>query len=131
MTSSRYSLEPLANYHCACGENPLWDDRRGVLFWEDIPAGRIFRYDPRTGEHGQVHAGEVVGGFEGGAVAAAEDLACNVFIPWGWGTWIISYEHLLEPVRRLQYAWDQMQPENMQLQSLKMGETYTEKAIIK
>jgi hypothetical protein len=31
---------------------------------------------------------------------------------------------MLEPVRRLQYAWDQMQPDNMELQSLKMGETY-------
>lgn len=58
------------------------------------------------------------------AIEAAEDLACRDFIPWGWGTWIISYEHVLEPVRRLQYAWDQMQPENMQLHHLKMGETY-------
>lgn len=58
------------------------------------------------------------------AVEAAEDLACRDFIPWGWGTWIISYEHVLEPVRRLQYAWDQMQPEDMQLHNLKMGETY-------
>ena len=59
------------------------------------------------------------------ALQAAEDLSCNVFIPWGWGTWIISYEHLLEPPRRLQYAWDQMQPENMELRVLKMGETYS------
>jgi N-acyl-phosphatidylethanolamine-hydrolysing phospholipase D len=51
-------------------------------------------------------------------------MSCNVFIPWGWGTWIISYEHLLEPLRRLHYAWDQMQPDEMQLQPLKMGETY-------
>jgi L-ascorbate metabolism protein UlaG (beta-lactamase superfamily) len=59
------------------------------------------------------------------AVQAAEDLGCKTFIPWGWGTWIMSYEHLLEPPRRLQYAWDQMQPENMELRMLKMGETYT------
>jgi len=63
------------------------------------------------------------------AVAAAEDLSCRNFIPWGWGTWIISYEHMLEPVRRLQYAWDQMQPENMQLHNLKMGGTYINKGI--
>ena len=63
------------------------------------------------------------------AVAAAEDLSCKDFIPWGWGTWIISYEHMLEPIRRLQYAWDQMQPENMQLHILKMGETYTYRRI--
>jgi hypothetical protein len=30
----------------------------------------------------------------------------------------------LEPPRRLQYAWDQIQPENMELRILKMGETY-------
>jgi len=59
------------------------------------------------------------------AVMAAQDLDCKTFIPWGWGTWIMSYEHMLEPPRRLQYAWDQMQPENMKLSILKMGETYT------
>ncbi len=58
------------------------------------------------------------------AIQAAEDLECKVFIPWGWGTWIISMEHILEPPRRLQYAWDQMKPNNMTLQMLKMGETY-------
>ena len=58
------------------------------------------------------------------AVQAAEDLSCKVFIPWGWGTWIMSYEHMLEPPRRLQYAFDQMQPANMELRILKMGETY-------
>ena len=59
------------------------------------------------------------------AVLAAQDLGCKTFIPWGWGTWILGFEHMLEPSRRLQYAWDQMQPENMELKMLKMGETYT------
>jgi L-ascorbate metabolism protein UlaG (beta-lactamase superfamily) len=58
------------------------------------------------------------------AIQAAEDLECRVFIPWGWGTWIISMEHMLEPPRRLRYAWDQIKPDNMTLQMLKMGETY-------
>jgi len=58
------------------------------------------------------------------AILAAEDLGCETFIPWGWGTWILGFEHILEPPRRLQYAWDQMQPENMELEMLKMGETY-------
>jgi L-ascorbate metabolism protein UlaG (beta-lactamase superfamily) len=57
------------------------------------------------------------------AVRAAQDLACREFIPWGWGTWIISFEHILDPPRRLQYAWQEMQPENMKLHMLKMGET--------
>ena len=59
------------------------------------------------------------------AVQAAEDLGCKELIPWGWGTWIISFEHILDPPRRLQYAWDHMQPENMELKILKMGETVT------
>ena len=58
------------------------------------------------------------------AVRAAQDLDCKTLIPWAWGTWIMSYEHLLEPPRRLQYAYDHMQPENMELRILKMGETY-------
>ena len=59
------------------------------------------------------------------AIQAAEDLSCNVLIPWAWGTWIMSYEHMLEPPRRLQYAWNQMQPESMELRMLKMGQTYS------
>ena len=58
------------------------------------------------------------------AIEAAEDLGCKVFIPWGWGTWIISMEHMLEPPRRLQYAWDQRLPDHMELRMLKMGATY-------
>ena len=57
------------------------------------------------------------------AVRAAEDLGCKEFIPWGWGTWIISFEHILDPPRRLQYAFDKIQPENIELRILKMGET--------
>lgn len=59
------------------------------------------------------------------AIQAAKDLECNVFIPWGWGAWIIGLEHILEPPRRLKYAWDRMQPQNMELRILKMGETYS------
>jgi len=58
-----YSVEPLANYHCETGENPLWDQERQFVYWTDIPKGRLFRYDARTGEHEQVYSGEPVGGF--------------------------------------------------------------------
>lgn len=58
------------------------------------------------------------------AIRASEDLGCKTLIPWGWGTWVISFEHILEPPRRLQYAFDRMQPQNMELRMLKMGETY-------
>ena len=60
------------------------------------------------------------------AIQAAQDLDCKTLIPWGWGTWVMSFEHILEPPRRLQYAFDQMQPPNMELRMLKMGETFTQ-----
>ena len=59
----KYKIEPLANYHCECGENPLWDDQREAVYWEDIPKGRVFRYDVRTGQHRIIYEGEQVGGF--------------------------------------------------------------------
>ncbi len=58
------------------------------------------------------------------AIQAAQDLGCKNLIPWGWGTWVMSFEHILEPPRRLQYAYDQMQPQNIKLRILKMGETF-------
>ncbi len=60
---SSYQLEPIANYHCEIGENPLWDDLRKQLFWNDIPRGKIFYYDPKTGKHGEYYSGGILGGF--------------------------------------------------------------------
>jgi sugar lactone lactonase YvrE len=58
------TIDQIANYHCACGENPLWDDQRSLLYWEDIPNGRLFVFDPATGEHRMIHEGpEQTGGF--------------------------------------------------------------------
>lgn len=59
----KYKLEPLANYHCECGENPLWDEKRQAVYWTDIPKGRIYRYDTLTGKHRAIYEGEPVGGF--------------------------------------------------------------------
>ncbi len=59
----KYKPEPLANYHCKCGENPLWDDERQLVYWSDIPNGRLFRYDVRTGKHERFYTGDPVGGF--------------------------------------------------------------------
>ena len=63
------------------------------------------------------------------AIKAAQDIGCHTFIPWGWGHWIMSYEHILTPIRRLEYAWKDMAPVNMRLEILKMGETYTAKTL--
>jgi D-xylono/L-arabinono-1,4-lactonase len=56
-------LESVADYACKVGENPLWHPGEQRLYWADIPAGRIFRYDPASGKHEQCYSGEVVGGF--------------------------------------------------------------------
>ena len=55
--------ELIADYACNTGEGPLWHPAEKCLYWCDIPTGRLFRYDPATGEHEQCHEGEVIGGF--------------------------------------------------------------------
>lgn len=59
-----FSVEPVANYHCQVGENPLWDDREGRLYWADIDSGRLFRVDHASGEHECFHRNpDKIGGF--------------------------------------------------------------------
>ncbi len=59
------SIEPklIADYQCLNAEVPHWHPLEKLLYWTDIPTGRMFRYDPKTGEHEQIYAGESVGGF--------------------------------------------------------------------
>ncbi|MEX0884808.1 MAG: SMP-30/gluconolactonase/LRE family protein [Phycisphaeraceae bacterium] len=57
------SVEVIADYACKCGENPLWHPQEKRLYWTDIPTGRLFWYDPTTGEHQQCYEGSHVGGF--------------------------------------------------------------------
>ena len=58
------TLEGLANYQCKIGENPLWDEREGRLYWLDIETGRLFRYRHESGEHECFHHGPgMIGGF--------------------------------------------------------------------
>lgn len=58
-------MEPelIADYACITGEGPLWHPGERRLYWLDIPAGRIFRYDPATGHHEECYRGAPVGGF--------------------------------------------------------------------
>jgi sugar lactone lactonase YvrE len=56
-------LECIADYACEIGENPLWHPVEKRLYWCDIPRGRIFRFDPSTGNHEQCYEGRPVGGF--------------------------------------------------------------------
>lgn len=58
-----HELQPIANYRCITGENPLWNERDGRVYWEDIDSGRLFRADHASGVHECFYQGEVVGGF--------------------------------------------------------------------
>jgi len=59
-----FGLEAVANYHCQVGENPLWNEREGRLYWVDIDSGRLFRVDHATGEHECFHRNpDKIGGF--------------------------------------------------------------------
>ncbi len=55
--------EILVNEHCGCGENPLYDEARGTLYWCDIPAGKVFALDVQSGAHRLVHQGAEMGAF--------------------------------------------------------------------
>ena len=57
-------MEPelVADYQCETGEGPIWHPTEKRLYWVDIPRGRVFRYDPASGEHEQCYQGTFVGG---------------------------------------------------------------------
>ncbi|GAB2741547.1 SMP-30/gluconolactonase/LRE family protein [Kitasatospora kifunensis] len=40
---------PVVHARAEVGESPLWDPRADVLWWTDIPRGRLHRFDPATG----------------------------------------------------------------------------------
>jgi len=57
------NIETICNNHDKTGENPMWDDRRGMFFWTDIPSGYLWAFDPEVGEVEQIYEGDQVGGF--------------------------------------------------------------------
>jgi D-xylonolactonase len=57
------AIEVIADYACYLGENPLWHPLERRLYWTDIHEGRMFRYDPATGQHEACYRGPSVGGF--------------------------------------------------------------------
>lgn len=58
-------MEPrvVADVDCITGEGPLWHPEERVVFWVDIPNGRLYGYDPSTGQHARVMEGPPTGGF--------------------------------------------------------------------
>lgn len=51
-------LERVAEERCTVGEGPLWHDEQEVLYWLDIPAGHLYRYDPADGSNERVLAAD-------------------------------------------------------------------------
>lgn len=58
-----YIIEPLSNQHCHTGENPYWNPSDHCIYWTDIPAGVLYRYDPSNQRTEAVYHGAQVGGF--------------------------------------------------------------------
>ena len=55
-------VEVVAHCRCELGEAPLWHPQERCLYWTDIDRGRLYRYDPATGEHGVVLEGRPIAG---------------------------------------------------------------------
>ncbi|HXN22795.1 MAG TPA: SMP-30/gluconolactonase/LRE family protein [Candidatus Dormibacteraeota bacterium] len=85
-------LGTVSDVRCEIGENPLWHRAEQCLYWIDIPAGRIYRYSPRSGTCERIYEGKVVGGFTiqadyslllfmaEGAIAQLKDGKLNIII---------------------------------------------------
>ena len=69
-------IECVVDSRSVTGEGAFWDERNSCLWWVDIPAGQINRYDPSTRENKACDFGEPVGCVAprepGGLVVAAK-----------------------------------------------------------
>jgi sugar lactone lactonase YvrE len=61
VTDGQASLELVADARATLGEGPVWDEVRGVVWWVDITAGLVRRFDPGTGDDRAIDVGSPVG----------------------------------------------------------------------
>jgi sugar lactone lactonase YvrE len=77
LTQGQATLELAADARAEVGEGPVWDPARGVLWWVDIPAGLVHRFDPRTGADRALAVDSAVGAValrgDGSLLAALAD----------------------------------------------------------
>ena len=44
------NIERIADMRCSVGESPVWHSGEQVLYWSDIPARTLWRWNPSTGQ---------------------------------------------------------------------------------
>lgn len=54
-------VECVIDAHAKVGESAIWDEADAALYWADIEGGKLFRYDPSSGENLEFDMGEKVG----------------------------------------------------------------------
>ncbi|WPU92052.1 SMP-30/gluconolactonase/LRE family protein [Mucilaginibacter sabulilitoris] len=54
-------VDVAVNHLCKLGEGPVWDAKRGVMYWVDILSGEIHQYKTTQGLHEIAPLGEMVG----------------------------------------------------------------------
>ena len=55
------AAELVLNVRAELGEGPVWDAASGTLYWVDLFAGVVHRYQPASGLTGNVEVGEIIG----------------------------------------------------------------------
>lgn len=74
--TTRLRAEPVGKMSARHGESPLWHQVDRRLDWTDIPAGRLHRYDPASGNDEVIEVGIALGSFaprtRGGYVVAVD-----------------------------------------------------------
>ncbi len=70
--------ELVVDEKCHTGEGPIWHPDEGVLYWVDIPEGKVFRFDPGTGKHEVVFQDRQIG-----AITIQEDGSLLLFMDRG------------------------------------------------
>lgn len=53
----------IADCGCEVGEVPMWHPSENKLYWTDIPAGKLYRYDPASDTYEECFDDGVVGGY--------------------------------------------------------------------
>ena len=56
-------IEIVLDAHAIIGESPTWSAEEAALYWIDVKAPALYRYDPATGQQRQWGLSADIGGF--------------------------------------------------------------------